>query len=165
MKKRQPPVSPALDVQLTELRVQVQKLTEIAARAQADLQNARARIERDAGEMRKYASEMVLQVLLPTIDNFQRAFQHLPQELKGHEWVQGVQAVEQELLRQLSTLGLMRFSPLGQKVDPMRHEVLLTGPGEPGTVTEVLEDGYELHGKILRPARVKAGTGEGEACT
>lgn len=148
------------EAELKDLRRQVEKLTEIAARAQADLQNARARSERDAADLRTFATESVLRRLLPTIDNFQRSFQHLPDSLKDHAWVKGMQATEQELLRHLAELGLKKVSPIGKKVDPLRHEVLLTGPGAVDTVVDVLEDGYELHGKVLRPAKVKAGTGE-----
>jgi len=57
------------------------KLKELAARAQADLQNAKDRMQREGEEIRKYALENTLLSLLPTIDNFQRAFDHLPEEL------------------------------------------------------------------------------------
>ncbi|MBI5156036.1 nucleotide exchange factor GrpE [Candidatus Peregrinibacteria bacterium] len=156
-----------LQAEVAALKEQVHSLTELAARAQADLQNARGRLERDADELRKYAAESVLRRLLPTVDNFQRAFTHLPKEWEGNkgvypelvEWVKGITAVEQDLLRQLSEMGLEKFSPLGEKMDPSRHEVLLTGPGAENSVVEVLEDGYLLHGKVLRPAKVKVGDG------
>ncbi len=149
----------ALQTEVAALKEQVRSLTELAARAQADLQNARGRLERDADELRKYAAESVLRKLLPTVDNFQRAFQHLPDDLKNHEWVKGITAVEQDLLRQLSDMGLEKFSPLGEQMDTARHEVLLTAPGAENQVIEVLEDGYLLHGKVLRPAKVKTGDG------
>lgn len=160
-----PPVSGAVlaDANVRELEAQVKKLADIAGRAQADLQNAKARLEKNAEELRTYAAEGVLLRLLPVIDNFQRAFQHLPEDLKTHEWVKGVAAVEQELLRQVGELGLKKIDALGKPVDPAKHEVLLQGPGEQGIVTEVLQDGYELHGRVLRPAKVKAGDETGHA--
>jgi molecular chaperone GrpE len=142
-----------------ELTAQVKKLTEMAARAQADLQNAKIRMEKDAGELRKFATENVLLKLLPVIDNFQRAFQHLPKELENNEWVRGVAAVEQNLLKQVADLGLHKLDALGKDVDPSRHEVLMQGPGDAGKVVEVFEEGYELHGRVIRPARVKTGDG------
>lgn len=153
----------ALEKELQDLKKQVQMLTELAARAQADLQNAKGRIERDAEDLRRFAAEGVLRHFLPTIDNFQRALQHLPFALSEHEWAKGIRAIEQELLRQAGELGLKKFSPLSQKIDLSRHEVLLTGPGGADTVIDVLEDGYELHGKVLRPAKVKAGDGSAPA--
>lgn len=147
---------------IKQLEEQVQKLTDIAGRAQADLQNAKARLMRDQDDMRKFAGEMVIRKLLPVIDHLQRAFQHLPEELKQHEWVKGIVAIEQDLLRHFADLGLKRMSSLGEPVDPNKHEVLLTGPGEDGNVIDVVEEGYELHGKVLRPAKVKAGQGSAE---
>ncbi len=136
---------------------EVQKFRDLAARAQADLQNAKARVEREREEIGKFATESLIQKLLPTIDNFQRAIKHIPETLASDDWVKGVVAMEQELVRQLNAAGLKKIDALGQPVDPNKHEVLLTGEGEPNVVLEVLEDGYELHGKVLRPAKVKVG--------
>ena len=139
------------------LQEELNRLKEIAARAQADLQNAKERLHREAEEFRRYAAEGVLKRLLPTIDNFQRAIKHVPDECKNNEWAKGVVAMEQELLRQLHDAGLKRMESLGVTADSTRHEVLMTGPGEEGKVVEVLEEGYMLHDKVLRPAKVKVG--------
>ncbi|MDO8648262.1 MAG: nucleotide exchange factor GrpE [Candidatus Peregrinibacteria bacterium] len=151
----------ALEAQVKELKEQVAKLTEMAARAQADLQNAKIRLEKDSGEIRKYAAESILRALLPTIDNFQRAFKHLPKELATHDWVKGVAAVELDLIRRTGELGLKRMEAMGQPVDSAQHEILLMGPGKEGDITEIIEDGYTLNGKVLRPAKVKVGDGTG----
>ncbi len=144
------------DVDLAE---QVARLTEMAARAQADLQNARIRMSKDAEDLRKFAAEEVMLRLLPIIDNFQRAFLHLPDDLKANEWVKGVAAIEQSLLKQVADLGLVKMEVLGKDMDPAFHEVLMQGPGPNGKITEVLEEGYELHGRVIRPAKVKVGDG------
>lgn len=141
-----------------ELSIELNRLKEIAARAQADLQNAKDRLHREAEEFRRYAAEGVMRRVLPTIDNFQRAIQHVPGDLKDHEWVKGVVAMEQELLRGLQDAGLKRMESLGVAADPARHEILMTGPGEEGKVTEVFEEGYVLYDKVLRPAKVKVGS-------
>lgn len=161
-KKKEQSDTAAFQATIKQLEEQVLKLTDIAGRAQADLQNAKARLMRDQDDMRKFAGEMVIMKLLPVIDHLQRAFQHLPEELKQHEWVKGIVAIEQDLLRHFADLGLKRMSSLGESVDPNKHEVLLTGPGEEGNVIDVVEEGYELHGKVLRPAKVKAGQGSAE---
>lgn len=135
---------------------------ELAARAQADLQNARARMGKEVEEMRVYAAELLVRQLLPTIDNFRRACQHLPADLQGHEWIRGILSTEQELLRQLKSIGLESMEAVGKFVDPLQHEVLLSAAGEKGKVLEVLEDGYLFRGKVLRPAKVKVGEGLGD---
>lgn len=145
--------------QLALLQAELEKMKDLAARAQADLQNAKARVERDADELRKFAAEGMLRRILPTLDNFQRAFQHMPEDLKDNEWVKGVAAIEADLMKQVSDAGLRRMQSMGQVVDPQKHEVLSVGPGEADKVVEVFEEGYELHGKVLRPAKVKAGDG------
>ncbi len=148
-----------VEKKIAELTEQVKKAQEVASRAQAELQNVKARVEREAGELRKFASEAVLMRLLPTIDNLQRALKHLPKDLEANEWVRGIVAVEQEFLKQVGDMGLKRFESVGQPIDAERHEVLMQVAGEEGKVIEVIEDGYELHGKVVRPAKVKAGGG------
>ena len=140
----------------------MERLKDLAARSQADLQNAKERLEREARDMRTFAVESIIQKLLPTIDNFQRGFQHLPEELSEHDWVKGMQAVEQDFMRLLAESGLKRIESLGQAVDPSKHEVLQAGPGEEGVISEVFEEGYELNGKVIRIARVKVGDGSEE---
>ncbi len=150
----------ALKKELDEARAKqadLEKFKDVAARAQADLQNAKARLERDREELGKFAVESLLKRLLPVVDNFQRAFGHLPEALKGSEWVTGVEAIELDLQKILGDVGLTKMQPLGQEPDPHRHEVLMTGPGEVGKIIEIFEDGYELHGKVLRVAKVKVG--------
>ena len=157
-----------LEKKILELTEQLKKSQEVASRAQAELQNAKIRLEREAGDMRKYASEAVLMRLLPTIDNLQRALKHLPKDLEEKkgvypelvEWVKGMIAVEQDFLKQVGEMGLKRFESLGQIIDAAKHEVLMEAVGESGTVVEVLEDGYELHSKVIRVAKVKAGSGK-----
>lgn len=154
----------ALKIENEALRKQVeegspQALKDMAARAQADLQNAKERLHREAQDLRKFAIQSMLEKLLPVVDNFQRAFTHLPEELRDHDWVKGVQAVEQDFVRILAESGLAKIDAVGQAIDPVKHEVLQAGPGEKDTVIEVFEEGYVLNDKVLRPAKVKAGDG------
>ena len=146
-----------LEAQINDLTAKLQQMTDLAARAQADLQNAKIRMQKDSDDIRKYAGESLILKLLPTIDNFQRAFTHLPEDLKGHEWVKGITAVEQDFLRNISEMGLKKMECLGQQVDTARHEVITIGKGKEGEIIEVVENGYELNGKILRPAKVIVG--------
>ena len=157
----------AMTGELDSAKAEAAKMKDLAARSQADLQNAKARVERERADLAVFALEAMLRKLLPTIDSFQRAFQHLPEDLKSHEraspeileWVKGVTAIERQLLKELEGAGLRRMYSLGTVVDPQRHEVLQQGPGEKDIVTEVFEEGYELAGKVLRPAKVKVGGG------
>lgn len=148
-----------LRARLATLQAEHDRWKDLAARAQADLQNAKARVEREAAEIRTFAGAQIIRRILPTLDNFQRAFQHIPTELQSADWVKGVTAIEQDLMKQMAEAGLTRMKSLGEVADPARHEILAVGPGEEGKVIEVLEEGYELNGKALRPAKVKVGDG------
>lgn len=147
---------------LAAMEAELKRFRELAARAQADVQNARQRMERESDDLRKFAAEGLLRRLLPTVDNFQRAMKQVPADVAEREWTKGIVAIEQEFLRQLAESGLARMQPLGQPVDPARHDVLMTGPGAEGMVTEVFDEGYELHGRVLRPAKVRVGDGTEE---
>jgi molecular chaperone GrpE len=136
------------------------KLKELAARAQADLQNAKARMEKEALEIRSFAMQGLIEKLLPTISNFQRAFEHLPEDLAEHDWVKGLYATEQQLMADLQSVGLKKIESMGQPVDPQMHEVLQAAAGEKDIVVSVLEEGYELNGKVIRPAKVVVGNDE-----
>ena len=136
------------------------KLKELAARAQADLQNAKARMDKEALEIRSFAMLGLIEKLLPTISNFQRAFDHLPEDLADHDWVKGLQATEQQLMADLQSVGPSQVASLGKPVDPQMHEVLQATEGEKDIVVSVLEEGYTLNGKVIRPAKVVVGNGE-----
>lgn len=153
--------SAALLQEVEKLRAEVHQFRELAARAQADLQNARARMGKEAEEMRVFASELLIRQLLPTIDNLRRACRHLPADFASHEWVKGVLSTEQEMMRQLKSIGLESMDVVGKAVDPLSHEVLLAREGEEGKILEVIEEGYLFRGKVLRPAKVAVGGGEG----
>ncbi|MBM3227849.1 nucleotide exchange factor GrpE [Candidatus Peribacteria bacterium] len=149
----------ALTSEFEAAKAEAVKMKDLAGRAQADLQNAKARVDRERTELAAFALEAILRKLLPIIDSFQRAFQHLPEALANDEWTKGVVAIERQLARELEAAGLQKMSSLGAPLDPQRHEVLQQGSGKKDAVIEVYEEGYELHGRVLRPAKVKIGDG------
>lgn len=158
--QRSSPPADDVHAELAAAKAEIQRLKDLAGRAQADLQNAKQRLDREASDMRSFAAEGVVKKILPTLDNFQRAFSAVPQDIAGHEWVKGLTAIEQDLLRQVADMGLQRMSSLGETADPARHDVITVGPGEEGKVVEVFEEGYALNGKVIRPAKVRAGNGD-----
>ncbi len=138
-----------------------QKLSEAKAnilRLNADLQNMRRRGDEDRSRLVFEAGRSILKPLLPTFDNFDLALQNLPEELESNEWVQGVLVLEKQLFTELKKEGLQEINETGGELDPARHEaVVMDAEGKKGTVTKILQKGYLLHGKILRPAKVAVG--------
>ena len=147
------------DTQPTDDTSEIDRLKDMAARAQADLQNAKARMEKETVDIRMYAMQGMIEKLLPTVDNFHRAFNHLPDDLKDHDWVKGLQATEQQLMNDLASVGLQKIESMGSLVNSEHHEILQAGEGQKDTVIQVLEDGYTLNGKVIRPAKVVVGQG------
>ena len=127
-------------------------------RAAAELENFRRQVEREKVERAKFANEACLAALLPVFENFKRAAQHLPEGLKNDDWAKGVSAIEKQFEATLESLGLRKVAAeIGSDFDANRHEVIATGEGKSGKILEVIEDGYELNGKILRSAKVRVG--------
>lgn len=140
---------------------QIQELTETAKRALADLQNYRRRVEEERTQFVQFANVALILELLPILDNFQRAFAQVPEEISKSDWFKGALAIEQQLVAVVKKQGVTEMqSQVGKKLDPKSHEAIATGPGGKDTVIEEFEKGYMLGDKVIRPAKVKVGTHE-----
>lgn len=162
------------EARLAQLEAEKAELREQLLRALADVENTRRRLQRELDEKLKYAAAPLAKDLLGVADNLGRALASVPAEVRGQEAVQGliagVEMTEKALLEAFAKHGIERIDPAGQKLDPHRHEAMMEiqDPSKPsGTVAQVFEAGYELRGRLLRPARVavaKGGAaGNGEA--
>ena len=151
----QQPIKPVSDAK------EINEFEEKWKRSIADLENYRKQVERDRTDLARFSNEQCLITLLPVLDNFKRAADHLPEELAENDWAKGISAIEKQLEQTLEDLGLQKIpAPLGEPCDPNKHAMITTGKGKRNTVLEVLEDGYELNGKVLRSAKVMVGNTE-----
>jgi molecular chaperone GrpE len=150
------------DDTVKRLESEIAEARERLLRALAETENVRRRGEREREDTARYAISRFAGDLLSVADNLHRALQSVPQAaLEGNEFlaklVGGVGATEREMFSVFEKHGLKRIDPLGQVFDPNFHEVLfeMDAPDQPaGTVTQVLEAGYTIGGRLLRPARV-----------
>lgn len=133
-------------------------------RAQADYQNLKKEAERERTDMVKYANERLLGDLLPAIDQFALALRFTPdiqllpeeQQKTWQNWLIGVKAVQSLWDQVAKDVGLERIPTTGH-FDPSLHDAAGEEEAEgsaPGSILKVLQDGWRLHGKVLRPARV-----------
>lgn len=132
-----------------------ESLRDSLARLQADFENYRNRSEREREEQAKYAGEGLIMKLLPTLDNFQRAFQNCDPE---DPFVKGMHLVYDELMNTLTKEGLEAIVSDGETFDPMLHHAVMTEEAEgteSGVVLETFQTGYKLKEKIIRPSMVK----------
>jgi molecular chaperone GrpE len=128
----------------------------LAQRTQADFENYRKRVARDAAAARDRGVGSLAKELLPALDNLDRALDGADE---NDPLLQGVRLVRNELKAALVRAGIESFCPLGEVFDPEVHEAVATAAQAPGgassgTVVEVYQDGYRLGESILRPARV-----------
>lgn len=140
----------ALEAELAETRDKM-------LRALAEVENTRSRARREREDAGKYAISAFARDLLTVSDNLRRALDATPAELKDSPLVQGIEATERELLKAFEKHGIRKLDPSGQPFDPNFHEVMFEAPlpGKPaGLILQVLEPGYVIGERLLRPARV-----------
>jgi molecular chaperone GrpE len=128
-------------------------------RTLADFENFRKRAEREKDDFRRYALVGVIRDLLPVIDNFDRALEHAEE---GDEFHKGVALIYKQLFDVLQRHGLKTISESGVRFDPNIHEAVVReeDPSVPShTVVAILQKGYFLHDRLLRPAMVRVAVG------
>jgi len=128
-------------------------------RAVADFENFRKRTERDKADFSRYATASVLRDMLPVLDNFDRALDHAEQ---GDDFHKGVLLIYKQLFDVLQRHGLKPIDEAGVPFDPNIHEAVVRDedPSVPSqTVVSILQKGYFLHDRLLRPALVKVAVG------
>ena len=149
------------ETEIEALRAELAGLREQTLRYAADAENTKRRAERDANNARAYAIEKFARDLLGVADNLSRALQHTPREALDPQvknLVVGLEMTEKELLAAFDRNGLKRLDPpRGAKFDPHLHQAMMEQPADdvgPGAVLQVMQTGYELFGRIVRPAMV-----------
>jgi molecular chaperone GrpE len=128
-------------------------------RAAADFANFKRRVEQERSESARLTSAALVINLLPVYDDLDRAVGSVDSHLAGLNWVQGVTAIHHKFGRLLESMGVKELEASGEQFDPARHEAVGKQPGDEGKVLHVLQKGYELQGKVIRPAMVIVGEG------
>ncbi|MDD6042598.1 MAG: nucleotide exchange factor GrpE [Eubacteriaceae bacterium] len=124
-------------------------------RLMADFQNFKRRSEKEKSDIYAYANEKIVVELLNVIDNFERALQH---DCADEKYVEGMRMIFQQFSGVLEKAGLEEIAALGEDFDPNFHNAVMTEDNPDfgsGKVTEVLQKGYLLNKKVIRPTMVK----------
>ncbi len=158
-------------LKVAELEKKLAEMQDKLLRTLADGENLRRRTEKERQDTAKFAVSSFARDLLPAVDNLRRAMSAIPPEAreKSPEFKNiytGVESTERELLRVLESNGIRRVDPTGQKFDANFHEVMFEAEDPtkaPGTVIQVIEPGYTIHERLLRPARVGVAKGGPES--
>jgi molecular chaperone GrpE len=153
----------ALQQELKKQREQSEYHLEQWKRTAANLENYRKRVEKERAELLKSGQAALIARLLPLLDDFERAFQTLPFALGSFTWTEGLALIDRKLSLILQQQGLKEIDALGKPFDPAQHQALLeeeTTTYPDGHVIAVLQKGYALQDKVLRPAMVKIARNE-----
>jgi molecular chaperone GrpE len=148
----------AIAADLDAVRAEAEGYLDDLRRLQADFDNYRKRTLREQTARAASASQALVARLLPVLDNFELAVSHAEQSRDFDRMLKGVEMVFGELREVLQGEGLVKIEAEGKPFDPERHEAVVAVDqegAEPGTVVDVVRAGYELRGKVLRPAMVK----------
>lgn len=150
------PEADVLAAQVEELEQSLAQAKDQALRAAAEAQNVRRRAEQEAEKARKFALEKFVKELLPVVDSLEKALESMQQDASDvHR--EGVSMTLKMQLDVLTKFGVESIEPQGEPFDPQMHEAMAMVPNpklEPNTVMDVMQKGYSLNGRLVRPAMV-----------
>jgi molecular chaperone GrpE len=128
----------------------------MAQRTQADFENYKKRVARDAAVAADRGMAKLAKELLPALDHLELALRAAEEHGAG-DFAKGIRQIQDEMIGALGRVGIQAYSPKGEPFDPSEHEAMASQPvegTEPGTISEVYQQGYRINGVVLRPARV-----------
>ena len=150
---------PVVDV-LGALQDELAEAKQAVLYAQAETQNVRRRLEKDAQDARAYAATGFARDILSVADNLARALDVIPAAMREDEankgLIIGLEATQRELDSVFARNGITRIESLGQPLDPNRHQAMMEMPSDeaPGTIVQEMQAGYMIKDRLLRPAMV-----------
>lgn len=145
-----------VDAPIVESAEALEELRSDLQRVQADFVNFRRRIEGERGELLQAAKISVIAQITPLFDNLDRAISHIPPELADNTWAVGVAQVAKQVSDTLGSLGVSTYGEAGEEFDPALHEAI-AHEGSGDHIVEVLQRGYRIDERVIRPAIVKVG--------
>jgi len=152
-------VNEAEDAEKEALKKAAEEHYQRYLRTQADFDNFRRRTRQEKEEFAKYASQALIEGLLPIVDNFERAIAASREKSDFEALAKGVDMIARQLVQLLEAEGLKAIEAVGQPFDPEQHQAVMTVEAEDGQesgiVVEELQKGYMLKDKVIRPSMVK----------
>lgn len=148
-------VDEEISLQLEKKDKEIAELTDRLLRLQADFINYKNRVEKEKETIFSYATEDLMNQILPILDNFERAIENIDLD---NGFQQGVKMIYDQLLETLNNNGLKEIKCLGECFDPNFHHAVFMEEvenSEEGTILDVLQKGYMLKDKVIRPSMVK----------
>jgi molecular chaperone GrpE len=126
-------------------------------RAAADYQNFKRRVDQEREELSRLGNAALIMNILPLMDDLERALQNVDSRLAGMTWLDGIRLIHRKFQALLEINGVTEIAADGEMFDPNVHEAVTFGDGEEGRVIGVVQKGYKLGGRVLRPTLVVVG--------
>ena len=143
--------------ELVKAREEAAQYKEVALRAQAEAQNIRRRAEQDVEKAHKFALEKFAKSVITVADNLERALSSATEGSENDPMREGVELTYRDLVETLARFEVVAVDPQGEPFNPELHQAMTMVPNpnmEPNTVMDVVQKGYTLNGRLLRPAMV-----------
>jgi len=143
--------------ELLEVKTELKESHDKLLLAHAEMENVKRRAQKDITSAHKYALEKFVKDLLPVLDNFDLALVEAQKAKADTAMIEGIELTQQSLLKVLENYGVKQINPLNQMFDPQYHEAMTAVENsdvKPNTIIDVFQKGYELNGRLVRPARV-----------
>ncbi len=147
----------SLAEQLAKEKEKAQSYLSSWQRAAADYQNYKRRVEQEREEIGRLHTGALIINILPLLDDLERALQSVDARLAGLTWVDGIRLIYRKFQGVLEISGVQEIEAEGKPFDPNLHEAVMFGEGEDGKVLSVVQKGYTLNGRVLRPTMVVVG--------
>lgn len=148
----------ALRQAVVQLRSESQTNLDGWQRSRAEFNNYRRRTQQQLSDSKQHGAVEALAKILPVIDDFERAFANIPDDLSEHPWVSGTALILKNIQKVLDEFNVEVLDPVGEEFDPNMHEAIGMDDSsdyESGIVTTTLQKGYKTGDKVLRPALVR----------
>jgi molecular chaperone GrpE len=148
----------ALSAELTKAKTEAAEYLEGWQRARAEFANYKKRIERDQAYVYQNAASSVIRRYVELIDDLERALKNRPQQGEGLAWAGGIELIYRKFLAILESEGVTQMDPSGEMFDPTLHEAVTSensSEHDSGAIIEVLQKGYLIGDRVLRPAMVR----------
>ena len=149
---------PLLEEQLAQAQAQAKEYLDGWQRARAELANFKKRVERERSQMYDAARIALIARFLEILDDFERALGNVPEGLDSDDWFEGLTLIQRKLIGLLEAEGVSEIEAEGQTFDPALHEAIAQearDDHEEGQIIEVVQKGYMLGERVVRPARVR----------
>ncbi len=148
----------ALTDQLAELQKKYDELEDRYYRSEAEMANMTKRFKKEQEQLLRYEGQDLARDILPVVDNLTRALQTEVEDAGSKQLKQGIEIVARDLDKALQSNDVTKIASLGEEFDPTKHQAVKSVPVEEGqtpeTIVQVLQEGYMLKDRVLRPAMV-----------